>query len=161
MHVGSVLLFDGEAPPYEDFVAQLERRAAPRPALPPEARLPAARAEPARVGRRPALQRAYHVRHTALPGPAGEARAAPARRRVFAQRLDRTKPLWELWLVDRVGDDRFAIISKTHHALVDGISGVDIATVLFDLEPDPPERAPARRGCRGPSPAGARCSPTR
>jgi hypothetical protein len=53
---------------------------------------------------------------------------------VFSQRLDRAKPLWELWLVDRVGEDRFAIISKTHHCLVDGISGVDIATVLFDLE---------------------------
>jgi diacylglycerol O-acyltransferase len=57
---------------------------------------------------------------------------------VFAQRLDRTKPLWELWLVDHVHGDRFAVISKTHHCLVDGISGVDIATVLLDLAADPP-----------------------
>ena len=45
-----------------------------------------------------------------------------------------------MWLVHRVGEDQFAIVCKTHHALVDGISGVDIMTVLFDLEPDPPER---------------------
>ena len=64
---------------------------------------------------------------------------------MFAQRLDRSKPLWELWLVDRVGGGRFAIISKTHHCLVDGVSGVDIATVLFDLEPDPPRRRRSRR----------------
>jgi diacylglycerol O-acyltransferase len=61
---------------------------------------------------------------------------------VFSQALDRSKPLWEIWLVDRVGDDAFALISKTHHALVDGVSGVDISTVLFDLEPDPPEPDP-------------------
>src|ERR687893_775290 len=105
MHVGSVLLFDGEAPAYEDFVAQLERRR--------------------------------------LAG------------RIFAQRLDRAKPLWELWLVDRVGDDRFAIISKTHHALVDGISGVDLATVLFDLDADPPEQPEHEPWVPRPEPAAA------
>ena len=65
---------------------------------------------------------------------------------MLAQRLDRGKPLWELWLVQRVEGGRFAIISKTHHCLVDGVSGVDIATVLFDLEPEPappPEPPPA------------------
>ena len=81
---------------------------------------------------------------------------------MFSQRLDRAKPLWEIWLVDRVGGDRFALISKTHHALVDGVSGVDITTVLFDLEPDPPRRRAApRRGSRGPSRAAPRCWPTR
>ena len=74
---------------------------------------------------------------------------------IFAQRLDRTKPLWELWLVDRVGDDRFALISKTHHALVDGVSGVDIATVLFDLDPDPPPQPAAEPWVPRPEPSGA------
>jgi len=61
---------------------------------------------------------------------------------VFSQQLDRTKPLWELWLVQGLTRKRFAIVSKTHHALVDGVSGVDIATVLFDLKPVPqPVRA--------------------
>ena len=85
----------------------------------------------------------YHVRHTALPAPAGEEELRSLAGRIFAQALDRSKPLWEIWLVDRVGEDAFALISKTHHALVDGVSGVDISTVLFDLEPDPPEPDPA------------------
>ena len=54
--------------------------------------------------------------------------------RVFSQQLDRTKPLWELWLVQGLTRKRFALITKTHHALVDGVSGVDIATVLFDAQ---------------------------
>ncbi|HYG96402.1 MAG TPA: wax ester/triacylglycerol synthase family O-acyltransferase, partial [Solirubrobacterales bacterium] len=65
--------------------------------------------------------------------------------RIFSQQLDRSKPLWELWLVEGLTGDRFAIIGKSHHALVDGVSGVDITTVLFDLDPEPagaPEKAP-------------------
>src|SRR5205823_3125531 len=57
--------------------------------------------------------------------------------RIFSQRLDRTKPVWEMWLVDNVDKGRFAIVGKTHHCLVDGVSGVDITTVLFDLDRDP------------------------
>ena len=95
----------------------------------------------------------YHVRHTALPEPASLEQLRNLTGRVLAQRLDRGKPLWELWLVQKVEGGRFAIISKTHHCLVDGVSGVDIATVLFDLEesPAPPPGAAARRGSRAPS----------
>ncbi len=57
--------------------------------------------------------------------------------RIFSQRLDRSKPLWELWLVQGLEGGRFAIINKTHHSLVDGVSGVDITTVLFDTSPTP------------------------
>ena len=92
------------------------------------------------MGRRPALRSSLPERHTALPRPAGGAELRRLAGRVFAQRLDRAKPLWELWLVDRVGDDHFAIVAKTHHCLVDGISGVDITTVLFDLEREPRTR---------------------
>ncbi len=62
--------------------------------------------------------------------------------RIFSQRLDRSKPLWELWLVQGLEGGRFAIINKTHHALVDGVSGVDITTVLFDTSPTPTPIAP-------------------
>ena len=62
---------------------------------------------------------------------------------MLAQQLDREKPLWEIWLVEGLEGDRFAVLSKTHHALVDGISGVDIVSVLFDLGPRP-EAARAR-----------------
>ena len=98
----------------------------------------------------------YHVRHTALPEPASLEQLRNLTGRVLAQRLDRTKPLWEIWLVQRVEGGRFAMITKTHHCLVDGVSGVDIATVLFDLEPEPapppeppPAVVPAARAERG------------
>ena len=80
----------------------------------------------------------YHLRHTALPEPGSEEQLRALAARIHSQRLDRTKPLWELWLVQGLEDGRFALISKTHHAVVDGIAGVDLATVLFDLEPVPP-----------------------
>jgi diacylglycerol O-acyltransferase len=85
----------------------------------------------------------YHVRHTALPPPGGEDELKRLAGRLFSQALDRDKPLWEMWLVSGLGgagSERFAIISKTHHCMLDGISGVDLATVLMDTEPatDPP-----------------------
>ena len=76
----------------------------------------------------------YHIRHTALPDPGGEAQLKRLAGRIFSQQLDRSKPLWELWLAQNLERDRFAILTKTHHAMVDGVSGVDIGTVLFDLE---------------------------
>ena len=93
----------------------------------------------------------YHVRHTALPKPGSDEQLRQLVGRIFSQRLDRSKPLWELWIVQGLEGDRFALISKTHHALVDGVSGVDIATVLFDLSP-----VPAEPEVDGPLDAGAR-----
>jgi diacylglycerol O-acyltransferase len=157
MHVGSVLVFEGEAPAYEDFVAHVESRLRLVPryrqklAFPP---LPQSR--PVWVDD-PHFNIGYHVRHTALPAPAGEVQLRRLAGRLFAQRLDRAKPLWEVWLVGNLGDGRFAIVAKTHHALVDGISGVDIITVLFDLSPEPPEPAPPseRAWFPRPEPSGA------
>jgi WS/DGAT/MGAT family acyltransferase len=79
----------------------------------------------------------YHVRRTALPAPGSEEQLRNLAARIFSQQLDRTKPLWELWLVEGVDGGRFAVVGKSHHALVDGISGVDITTVLFDVEESP------------------------
>src|SRR5436853_2189726 len=78
------------------------------------------------------------VRHSSLPAPGDDDQLALLIGRIFSQRLDRSKPLWETWLVQGLEGNRFALISKTHHAVVDGISGVDLATVLFDAEPVPP-----------------------
>jgi diacylglycerol O-acyltransferase len=155
MHVGSVLLFEGKAPAYQDFVAQLERRLALVPRYRQKLAFPPlVQSKPVWVDD-PHFNAGYHVRHTALPEPAGEPQLRRLAGRIFAQRLDRTKPLWELWLVDRVGDDCFALISKTHHALVDGISGVDLATVLFDLDPDPPPQPPPEPWVPRPEPTRA------
>jgi WS/DGAT/MGAT family acyltransferase len=81
---------------------------------------------------------AYHVRLTALPRPGSEAQLLALMERLQSQLLDRRRPLWEIWFVEGAMDDRVAIIQKTHHCLIDGVSGIDVATVLLDLEPDPP-----------------------
>ena len=76
--------------------------------------------------------------------------------RVFSQQLDRDKPLWEIWLVEGLEDDRFALLAKTHHALVDGVSGIDIVSVLFDTSPEPAAPAdPGRALAPAPAPLAA------
>jgi len=78
----------------------------------------------------------YHVRHTALPRPGTEAQLKRLSARVMEQHLDRRRPLWELWIVEGLEDERFAIISKVHHCMIDGVSGVDLLEVLMSLEPE-------------------------
>ena len=154
MHVGSVLVFDGEAPEYDDFVGQIENRLHLVPRYRQKlAFAPLAQARPVWVDD-PHFNARYHVRHSALPAPASEDDLKRLAGRVFSQSLDRSKPLWEMWLVHRVGDDQFAIVCKTHHALVDGISGVDIMNVMFDLEPEPPEADPGPAWYPRPEPSG-------
>jgi WS/DGAT/MGAT family acyltransferase len=141
MHVGSCMVFEGAAPSYEEFVAHLESRLHLVPRYRQRlATVPLGQGRPVWVDD-PHFNAGYHIRHTALPSPAGLEQLQALTGRVLSQRLDRSKPLWEIWLVDGVGDDHFAIVSKTHHCLVDGISGVDITTVLFDLSAET-ERAP-------------------
>src|SRR5262249_33073943 len=96
---------------------------------------------------------AYHVRLTALPRPGTRAQLLTLFERVQTQVLDRARPLWELWFVEGLEGGNVAVIQKTHHALVDGISGVDVATVLFDFTPEPtiPD-APAWQPEPAPSP---------
>jgi diacylglycerol O-acyltransferase / wax synthase len=85
----------------------------------------------------------YHVRHTALPRPGGEEQLKRLAGRIVSQQLDRGKPLWELWIVEGLDGDRFGVISKTHHCMIDGVSAVDLATVLLSASPDAPEEEPA------------------
>ena len=78
----------------------------------------------------------YHVRHTALPRPGDDRQLKRLAARIMAQHLDRSKPLWEIWFVEGLeGGDRFAMISKIHHCMVDGVSSVDLLNVLLQLEP--------------------------
>lgn len=85
----------------------------------------------------------YHVRHTSLPRPGGEEEFKALCGRVFSQGLDRSKPLWEVWIVDGVEGDRFGFITKVHHAMVDGVRSIDLVEAI--LTPDPiTEFEPAR-----------------
>src|SRR5256885_13861824 len=137
MHVGAIITFEGPPPAYDEVLSHVEgrlhlgRRYRQKLATP--------RFE---MGRPlwiddPTFLIDYHVRHTALPAPGSAEQLRQLAGRIFSQRLDRTKPLWELWLVQGLEDNRFAIINKTHHSLVDGVSGVDLTTVLFDTSPTP------------------------
>lgn len=144
MHVGSVSVFEGRPPAYQDLVAHIASRLD---------RVPRYRQRllfvPFHLGRpvwvdESELDLEYHVRHTALPPPGDEEALKRLAARLFAQRLDRDKPLWEMWLIEGLGADRFAVLMKTHHCMIDGVSGVDLASVLLDTEPSsaPPPPAP-------------------
>jgi diacylglycerol O-acyltransferase len=144
MHVASTTLFEGPPPPYVEFRDHI----ASRLHLVPRFRQKLAFV-PFEMGRPvwiddPHLNLDYHVRHTSLPPPGDEDQLRKLASRFFAQHLDRSKPLWELWLVEGLQGGGFAVVGKSHHCLVDGISGVDITTVLFDVEkePDPSTRPP-------------------
>ena len=142
MHVAACALFEGTAPTHEELIEAIESRLHLVPRYRQRlAFVPLAQGRPVWVDD-PHFNVAYHVRHTALPKPGGEDQLMRMTGRVFSQALDRSKPLWEIWLVEGVADGRFALLSKTHHALVDGISGVDIMTVLFDTSPEPMPVAP-------------------
>jgi diacylglycerol O-acyltransferase / wax synthase len=137
MHIGAVALFEGPAPSYKDFVNHIRGRLHLVPRYRQKLAFP-----PLETGRPlwvddSSFNLEYHVRHTALPAPGTEEQLRALAARIHSQRLDRSKPLWELWLVQGLEDGRFALISKTHHAVVDGIAGVDLATVIFDLSPVP------------------------
>jgi len=156
MHIGGVLIFEGPPPPFEEFLDHIRSRLH----LVPRYRQTLA-TPPLETGRPvwvddPSFNIEYHVRHAALPAPGTEEQLFRLAARIASQQLDRSKPLWENWLVEGLQGNRFALISKTHHALVDGVSGVDLATVLFDTEPNPP-RAPTELEPwqPGPVPSGA------
>ncbi len=142
MHVAGCMVFEGDPPAYDELVEQIVSRLHLVPRYRQRlAFVPLNQGRPVWVDD-PHFNVGFHVRHTALPSPGGDEQLKRLAGRVFSQALDRSRPLWELWLVEGLAGDRFALLSKTHHALVDGISGVDIATVLFDASPEPMPVAP-------------------
>lgn len=135
MHVGSVSVFSGPAPSYGDVVrllaGKLERVPRYRQRV---------RSVPLHLGRPlwvddAHFQILYHVRHTAVPSPGGSEELRNLAGRVLGQRLDLAKPLWEVWLVEGLADGRWAVISKVHHCLVDGVAGTDLMQAIFDVDP--------------------------
>ncbi len=155
MHVGALAIFEGPPPAREDFAAHIESRLGLVPRYRQKLAFP--RFE---MGRPfwvddPSFNLDYHVRHTALPKPCSDDQLRQIAGRIFSQRLDRSKPLWEVWLIQGLEQGRFALISKTHHALVDGVAGVDLATVLFDLGPVPTQVEPGELWSPHPEPSDA------
>jgi len=119
MHVGAVMLFEGPPPAYRDLVSHILGRLHLVPRYRQKLAVP-----PVETGRPvwvddPSFNLDFHVRHTALPQPGSEEQLRALAARIHSQQLDRSKPLWELWLVQGLEGDRFALINKTHHALFD------------------------------------------
>jgi diacylglycerol O-acyltransferase / wax synthase len=156
MHIGGVLVFEGPPPEFTDYLDHVRGRLHLVPRYRQKLSTP-----PLESGRPlwvddPDFNLEYHVRHTALPSPGTEEQLFLLAGRIASQQLDRAKPLWESWLIEGVEGNRFALVFKTHHALVDGVSGVDLATVLLDLGPSaerPPDDLEPWRPRTQPSPA--------
>ena len=142
MHIGSVAVFEGPVPAYAEVEAMVAGK------LPLAARYrQRVRRVPLQLGRPvwvddPHFRLGYHLRHTALPRPGGRAQLRNLVGRVMSQQLDRTKPLWELWLVEGLESGHWALSTKAHHCMVDGIAGTDLLTVLLDDTPEPSTPVP-------------------
>jgi WS/DGAT/MGAT family acyltransferase len=141
MHIGSVAIFEGPPPTYDEFAGML---ASKLPRVPRYRQV--VRFTPYGLGRPvwaddPGFNIGYHVRHTALAPPGGEGALRELTGRLMSQQLDRSKPLWELWVVEGLDKNRWALVSKVHHCMVDGVSGSDLLAVILDLErePGPPD----------------------
>jgi diacylglycerol O-acyltransferase len=135
MHIGSCSIFEGPPPPIDDLVALIDSK------LPLVARYrQKVRFVPGGLGHPVWVDDAhfnldYHVRHSALPPPGTVQDLENLMGRLMSQELDRHRPLWEMWMVEGLPDDRWAMIAKAHHCMVDGVSGTDLMAVVLDRDP--------------------------
>jgi WS/DGAT/MGAT family acyltransferase len=131
MHIGGVSVFEGPAPAFEDLRAMVAGKLDLVPRYRQRVRMvPLAAGTPAWVDD-PHFSLEYHLRHTAIPPPGTEEQLRQMASRVFSQQLDRNKPLWELWVVEGLSGDRWALLSKVHHCMVDGVAATDLMSVMF------------------------------
>ncbi|HEY5390071.1 MAG TPA: wax ester/triacylglycerol synthase family O-acyltransferase [Solirubrobacteraceae bacterium] len=134
MHIGAVSIFAGPPPPFADLRAMVEGKLALVPRYRQKVRfVPLAAGPPIWVDD-PHFSLDYHLRHTAIPAPGDEPQLRQMASRVFSQALDRDKPLWELWMVEGMHDGRWALLSKVHHCMVDGVAATDLMSVMFSDE---------------------------
>ncbi len=136
MHIGSCAIFAGPAPTFAEMTELIESK------LPLLTRYrQKVRFVPAGLGHPIWVDDAqfdpdYHIRHSALPPPGDEHELENLMGRLMSAELDRARPLWEAWMIDGLADGRWALISKVHHCMVDGIAGTDLMTVLLDSDRD-------------------------
>jgi WS/DGAT/MGAT family acyltransferase len=152
--IASIAVFEGPAPAYEEFLAAIRRRLPLVPIYRRKLRkVPFNLGPPVWVDD-PKFDLRYHVRQTALPAPGGDQQLRRLMARVMTQRLDRDYPLWEYWLVEGLDQGRWALISKVHHCMVDGVSATDLYRVIFDASPEPPPLPEVQEPPVPPEPSG-------
>ena len=132
MHIGGLSIFEGPAPPFERLEEMVFTRLDAVPRYRQKVRfVPLGLGRPVWVDD-PHFNLAYHVRHSALPAPGTEDILRRQAARIFAHQLDRRKPLWEIWMLEGLSENRWALLSKVHHCMVDGVAATDLMTVMFD-----------------------------
>jgi len=156
LHVGSALLFEGPSPSLAQLTAAIESRLD----LLPRYRKRVLRV-PLDLGRPvwaddPRFRIGDHVRRVTLPRPGTEDSMRELVARFMSEHLDLSRPLWETWLVNGLDGGRWALINKTHHAMIDGISGADIVAMLLDRDPKAAEARPAPAWIPGAEPSPVR-----
>ncbi len=144
MHIGSVGIFEGPAPSADELIEGVEAKLHLVPRYRQKVAYPPLRLGPAVWIDDPHFNLCYHVRRTALASPGGEGELRALIGRVMSQQLDRNRPLWEMWVAEGLEEGRWALVSKVHHCMVDGVSATDLLAVLLDAERDP-VRAPVPR----------------
>ena len=154
MHIGAVAILEGPPPPYD---ALAERVRANLPEVPRYRQkvhfVPHALGRPVWVDD-PHFNLGYHLRRTALPEPGGDEQLRLLIGRVMSQQLDRHKPLWEMWMIEGLSERRWAMITKMHHSMVDGVSGAELLSAILDEQREPELAAPAG-WCAERQPSGA------
>lgn len=136
VHVGGTAIFAGPPPDYERLLAHVEQRLELIPRFRQRVRhLPGGMARPVWEDD-PGFDLRRHVRHSALPRPGSDTQLRELVGRIMSEPLDPSRPLWQIYLIEGLSEGRFAAISKTHHALVDGIAAVDVGAVILDPDPE-------------------------
>jgi len=142
LHIASAVVVEGPPPSYDELLGHF---AAKLPLVPRYRQrvqeVPLWLGRPVWVDDQDVDLRA-HVKHTALPAPGDEGQLRALCARVLSQPLDRRRPLWQAWLVEGLAGGRWALLTKVHHCMVDGIAGTDLLLRMLDLEPEPGPRTP-------------------
>jgi len=137
LHIASCAVFAGPAPSYDEVAAAMTAKLDQVPRYRQVVRfVPLELGLPVWIDD-PHFSLEYHLRHTALPAPGGPAELRQLMGRLMSQELDRRHPLWEAYVIEGLEDDRWALITKIHHCMADGVSGTDLLSVILDQEPRP------------------------
>jgi diacylglycerol O-acyltransferase len=154
MHIASCAVFEGPVPAYDEVVALFASKLPLVPRYRQRVRfVPMDLGRPVWVDD-PNFDLEYHVRNTALPPPGDKADLCRLMGRLMSQELDRARPLWEAWIVEGLAGGRWAVVSKVHHSMVDGVAGVDLVSVVLDRERVPATAAIVDDWEPGPDPSG-------